>query len=75
MLLVQVCHISLSLFTPDTLPIFLVKNIVKLKSPTLSLYKHSPQNLPTGPNRLPIKPLVRAHTGILERDPSYGRCR
>ena len=27
MLLVQVCHISLSLFTPDTLPIFLVKII------------------------------------------------
>ena len=26
MLLVQVCHISLSLFTTDTLPIFLVKN-------------------------------------------------
>ena len=42
MLLVQVCHISHSLFTADTLPIFLVKNIVKLKSPTLSFYKHSP---------------------------------
>ena len=74
MLLVQVCHTSLSLFTPNTLPTFLVKNIVKLKSPTLST--NTPRKTyPLDHIGYRLNHWVESHTGFLEREPSYCRCR